>query len=245
MSYACIDREELARRGLCEPGTCEPPPPTIIRETLLEPILPSVEPLFASDPFVPVSWGSGRSGGSRFGGGRRGGSRRLGGGIVRQPGTRTVAGGGDGGGIVRQPGTNYVATAPSTGAQLVAKPAEYRASATYSTPARAVVSRGREYTASQPYARATRSVVARNTYTAAPPRAAAPTMGVKTSYSVAPTTYTKSLKGLGQVAGSVSPYWKWAALGLVGLVGVQFWWWNKKAPQVLKLGKPGKLGRWY
>lgn len=34
----------------------------------------------------------------------------------------------------------------------------------------------------------------------------------------------------------VHPGWKWATFGLVGLVGLQFWWWNKKAPQVLNLG---------
>jgi hypothetical protein len=31
--------------------------------------------------------------------------------------------------------------------------------------------------------------------------------------------------------------WKWAALGLGGLVVAQFFWWNKKAPEVLKLGQ--------
>lgn len=29
--------------------------------------------------------------------------------------------------------------------------------------------------------------------------------------------------------------WKYAALGLGGLVIVQFWWWNRAAPQVLNL----------
>lgn len=47
------------------------------------------------------------------------------------------------------------------------------------------------------------------------------------------------LKGLGQADPSgwqVSVGWKYAALGLAGLLGVQFWWWNKKAPEVLRLG---------
>jgi len=43
------------------------------------------------------------------------------------------------------------------------------------------------------------------------------------------------VSGLGQAA-DVSPRWKWATFGLVGLVVAQFWWWNKKAPQVLRLG---------
>ena len=30
--------------------------------------------------------------------------------------------------------------------------------------------------------------------------------------------------------------WKWATFGLAGLVVLQFWWWNKQAPQVLNLG---------
>lgn len=221
MSYACIDREELDRRGLCE----EAPLTTIVRETVMEPILPSVEPLFETDPFVPVSWGSGRFGGSRFAGGggwhgRGPGGRRLSGGPQRSSGgLRRAAGGGSGGsGVVRQAGTSYVASAPSsTSRRLVAKTPEYRASQTYAPAPMQVVSRGTQYQA-------------------APPRAAAPTMTVKQPYSVAPTTYTKTLKGLGQVVDGVSPRWKWAALGLTALLGVQFWWWNKKAPQVLRLG---------
>jgi len=34
----------------------------------------------------------------------------------------------------------------------------------------------------------------------------------------------------------VSSNWQWATLALVGVVGVQFWWWNKQAPEVLNLG---------
>jgi len=34
----------------------------------------------------------------------------------------------------------------------------------------------------------------------------------------------------------VHPAWKWATIGLSGLAVAQFWWWNKKAPQVLNLG---------
>lgn len=35
---------------------------------------------------------------------------------------------------------------------------------------------------------------------------------------------------------SVSPAWKYATIGLIGLVLVQAWWWNRQAPQVLNLG---------
>jgi hypothetical protein len=43
------------------------------------------------------------------------------------------------------------------------------------------------------------------------------------------------IAGLGE-AEPVSANWKYASFGLVALLGVQFWWWNKKAPEVLKLG---------
>jgi hypothetical protein len=33
--------------------------------------------------------------------------------------------------------------------------------------------------------------------------------------------------------------WKWATFALVGVAVFQFWWWNKKAPQVLNLGSGG------
>ena len=33
--------------------------------------------------------------------------------------------------------------------------------------------------------------------------------------------------------------WKYATFGLLGVVVVQAWWWNKKAPQVLNLGAGG------
>jgi len=36
-------------------------------------------------------------------------------------------------------------------------------------------------------------------------------------------------------ATNVSRAWKFATFGLVGLVVVQAWWWNKQAPEVLKL----------
>ena len=44
------------------------------------------------------------------------------------------------------------------------------------------------------------------------------------------------IHGLGQAAMAPETRWKYAALGLAGLVVAQFWWWNKKAPQVLRLG---------
>jgi hypothetical protein len=35
---------------------------------------------------------------------------------------------------------------------------------------------------------------------------------------------------------TVSSNWKYATVGLGALLVVQFWWWNKKAPEVLRLG---------
>ncbi len=40
----------------------------------------------------------------------------------------------------------------------------------------------------------------------------------------------------------VSANWKYATIGLVGLALFQAWWWNKKAPQVLKLGEAKGAG---
>ena len=37
----------------------------------------------------------------------------------------------------------------------------------------------------------------------------------------------------------VSRNWMYATIGLVGLAAFQVWWWNKKAPEVLKLGQGG------
>jgi hypothetical protein len=60
----------------------------------------------------------------------------------------------------------------------------------------------------------------------------------QTVYRAAPTTYSKSLKGLGQaiVDSVTSPRWKYATIGLAALAVAQFFWWNAKAPQVLRLG---------
>lgn len=44
---------------------------------------------------------------------------------------------------------------------------------------------------------------------------------------------SRGMRGLGDV----SDNWKYATIGLIGLVGLQLWWWNKKAPNVLKLGR--------
>ena len=38
---------------------------------------------------------------------------------------------------------------------------------------------------------------------------------------------------------TVHPAWKYATVTLGGLVIAQFFWWNKKAPEVLKLRKAG------
>lgn len=35
----------------------------------------------------------------------------------------------------------------------------------------------------------------------------------------------------------VSVNWKYATFALVGALGLQFWWWNKQAPEVLRLGR--------
>jgi len=47
---------------------------------------------------------------------------------------------------------------------------------------------------------------------------------------------SRGMRGLGQDTATVDTRWKYAALGLGALVIVQAWWWNKKAPNVLKLG---------
>jgi len=39
---------------------------------------------------------------------------------------------------------------------------------------------------------------------------------------------------LGEAPEPVDAKWKWAALGLGGLVIAQFFWWDAKAPQVLR-----------
>lgn len=86
---------------------------------------------------------------------------------------------------------------------------------------RSVVSRGPEYHVSSPgYARVTRSV--------------SPSYQASTQSTA--RVFGKALKGLGQISieTGVSPRWKWAALGLVGLLGVQFWWWQRRCPNVLK-----------
>lgn len=54
--------------------------------------------------------------------------------------------------------------------------------------------------------------------------------------SPAATLRRHGLHGLGQTDESVSVRWKYATIGLGALVIAQFFWWNKKAPQVLRLG---------
>lgn len=53
-----------------------------------------------------------------------------------------------------------------------------------------------------------------------------------------PAVMSPYATNLGQISieTGVSRNWKYATFGLVALLGVQFWWWNKKAPQVLRLG---------
>jgi hypothetical protein len=51
-----------------------------------------------------------------------------------------------------------------------------------------------------------------------------------------PRWNTNLKQAMGQATIAPETRWKYAALGLAGLVVAQFWWWNKKAPQVLRLG---------
>jgi hypothetical protein len=201
MSYACIDRDELDRRGLCDGVPCAPP--SLVREMIIEPIL---EPLWDPNPFYgsQTSWDSGAPWvGSRHG--RPG--RRLGhkpSWRPNSPAPHRVAGGGGQSGpstsMMRPHGGTTYSMAP--GQQTMrprSAPTTYRASTSYTTtPMRA-------------------------------PQQSYKASGGQTQMR------SRSLKGLGQTEG-VSTRWKYAALGLAGLVVAQFFWWNAKAPQVLRLG---------
>jgi hypothetical protein len=49
------------------------------------------------------------------------------------------------------------------------------------------------------------------------------------------STRSKSMKGLGQAdTGTTSSRWKYAALGLAALAVAQFFWWDRRAPWVLR-----------
>jgi len=215
MSYACIDQEELNRRGLCEGVSCAPP--SIIRETIFEPIM---EPLFASDPFVPANLARGAGGrfggGSRFGGGRSGGRS-----VPWQPRHQQVLTGPSG--PLSTPSTPSGRTGPSMG------PTSHRAGS-------AAPSGGGRMVARPPTATAN--------YRQAAPRMVAYQQPVRSNTTQAPARMVShnqprpvsAMKGLGQIADGVSGRWKYAAVGLGALVVAQFFWWNAKAPQVLRLG---------
>lgn len=225
MSY-CITQDEIDRRGICADASCAPP--LTIRETIIEPIL--TEPLFESDPFLPSFISGGGSG-------RRRPWRKPSWKPGRPSWKRTVGGQGAPTTSIMQPRgstTNYVAeTGKARLSRSVDSGPRYSARAPQAQATR-VVSRGPEYRASTGgSARVTRTV------------SRGPSYSANMNYTA--RVGSKGLKGLGQISitTGVSPNWKWAALGLVGLLGVQFWWWNRAAPNVLKLGKSGKLGRWY
>lgn len=90
---------------------------------------------------------------------------------------------------------------------------------------------------------ARRYEAAPTTYTARPS-----TVAPRASYQAAPaartatpmaysgqSTRSKSMKGLGQAdTGTTSSRWKYAALGLAALAVAQFFWWDRRAPWVLR-----------
>jgi hypothetical protein len=200
MSYACIDQEELNRRGLCDGVACAPP--SIVRETIFEPIM---EPLFSSEPFVPRPIA--RSGKARRPSGRRPSWEPRHQQVLRSgpsgPSRLTTT-------TTARPGGPVSRSGAGT---MVSRPSGYSASTSYaSTPTR-MVSRGPQYAARQNLA---------------------PT---SMQYRGAPAQMTaKGFKGLGQLVDSVSTRWKYAALGLGALVVAQFFWWDARAPQVLRGG---------
>jgi len=51
------------------------------------------------------------------------------------------------------------------------------------------------------------------------------------------------MSGLGQATIAPETRWKYAALGLGALVVAQFFWWDSKAPQVLRGGGYFKRNR--
>lgn len=219
MSYACIDREELDRRGFCDGVSCEPP--SIIRETIFEPIM---EPIFESDPFVPSFL---RGGSSRFGGGGSGGQRhgRLKGGRRPwQPRHQQVlqSGSDSPSTAIMRPQTSSYSRAP--GKQTSRAPV-YRARAGQAaTPS--LAPRPTQYTTRRDSAPASRNVPRQApTYRAAStPRQTA----------TAPTSRRGNLKGFGQTEASsncVIPLWKYATFGLTALLIVQAAWWINHYPK--------------
>lgn len=242
MSYACIDQEELDRRGLCDGVRCSPPIPTIIRETIVEPIFVDS---FLSPP--PPLWGGGW-----FGGGRRhhhprrrppvwhprapGQHHGVSSGpntVVGRPGRRV------GGTVDRGPQDDFprgkapstsIAHARPSSPSYAAVPNQYTARP-MAPPAQRYQAAPTTYTTRPMAPSAPRTTYhASTTYTARPMRQQAQTV-----YRAAPTTYSKSLKGLGQaIAEGVTSRWKYMTVGLAALAVAQFFWWNAKAPWVLR-----------
>ncbi len=202
MSYACIDRDELDRRGLCDGVPCAPP--SLVREMIIEPIL---EPLWDPNPFYgsPTSWDSGALWGGKPGRpARRHGHKPSW--RPNSPAPHRVAGGGGQSGpstSMMRPRGGTAAYSMAPGQQTMrtrSAPTTYRASTSYTTtPMRA-------------------------------PQQSYKASGGQTQMR------SRGMKGLGQAVDGVSTRWKYATFGLVALAVAQFWWWNKKAPQVLRLG---------
>jgi hypothetical protein len=201
MSYACIERDELDRRGLCDGVPCAPP--SLVREMIVEPIL---EPLWDPNPFYggPAPWDGGAPWvGSRHGRpGRRPGHKPSW--RPNSPAPRRAAGGGQSGpstSMMRPRGGAAYSMAPGQQTmQPRSAPTTYRASTSYTTtPMRA-------------------------------PQQSYKASGGQTQMR------SRGMKGLGQIVDGVSTRWKYATFGLIGLVIAQAWWWNRAAPQVLRLG---------
>lgn len=239
MSYACIDQGEVRRRGLCEGVTCASP--SLVRELVVEPLL---EPIFDDTPFSssPVPWG----GGNRwFGGGhrprprhRRGPRPSFNSGantVTSLPGRRV------GGTIDRTPKDDFPRKpAPSTAiAYRSPSPSSYVPAPGQRTVRSTSSMAPSQYQASPTTytARPTPVGAPRPAYSAAPRTVAAPTWRPQPQAAYrASGPPAKSLKGLGQLLSGAGSRWKYAALGLGALVVAQFFWWNAKAPQVLRLG---------
>lgn len=196
--------------------------------------------------------------GRRMGGGTpfSGGTIRRGGGIHSNPpgssgGGLTLVGSDGGatlataGGVIHSnpPGSGGGATLlPGDGGSTLATAMTYHPAAVSAAPMRPTMQYHAQPTTAVTALRSTTSVQA------TPLQRAASTMAPsKPSYALSAgarqaltsrgggRTFSRGLRGLGQ-AGSVSSGWQYAALGLGALVVAQFFWWNAKAPQVLKLG---------
>jgi len=223
MSYACIDRDEVARRGLCEGAATQP---LIIREVLVRP----VRELAFNSVTLPPATGF-RHAPMRI-------SRPRGRGRPRQALGRA----------------SYAPPVPpSISGRRMAPPAAQGCqgpSTAYTSRPAAPVTPGAIYDASPPTYTATparqqfQTVIGPSMTYASRQAAAEPAQTAyrpSARYPEAPEApmsrrpFRAPVSGLGQAA-DVSPRWKWATFGLVGLVVAQFFWWDARAPQVLRGG---------